>query len=1499
MKHLLFVLTLFCALTIDAQTFVTVNDVRYLIEDDHAVVARQDKELAGNIEIPASIEYNEVNYNVTRLMSPDEALSGGGGALQECEITGITLPEGITDIPNNTFQGCRQLSNVTLQGPVTRIGEYAFESCEALTTISLPDAITEMGMYAFAESGLVEFNIPAGVTALNIGVLCNTRIMELEIPAAITKLDRDCFATNKTDEQGKPLERKVKMLQRDCRLINNEPGFPDDGTAFGDMTNIDLLVPPGSKALYQEYMPWMNMHSITEFEGEATGEALVPDQFHVTIDGIRYMLKNGEASVAIQPATLSGEVTIPEQVTYEDIDYPVTTVMGSYWSYWQGQNDNGWYVFNGAFGKTQVTKVTLPASIKTIERHAFNMAQDLKEVVLSEGVTEIGIHAFSFCPELKTVNIPSTVTHLPMGIFYECTELKTLILAEGINSMGSEALCNTGIETLTIPSTCTLFDSRALEIPNLKTLYMNVKEPTDIKASVYYSDEPTTMNGGVFDDIYQEKIRGRLSKADLIVPLGCAESYKKLTPWFYFRSITDKGAPYLKLNNSVFSAPNGVFTVTNTENNGEPEFEEHNGEYEESYTHGLCLKEGTTVSFSTTAENSQVYVYLFSNNSSTVKLDDTEISVIGDDQSATHSYRRYDIQVGAGDHTITCNTYEGNQWPCMFLLQVKDTSGDYYRPKEEVVSIDGINYVLNETVNEQEELVCTATIARQSPYMSGDIIIPNKVSYAKTVLQNNEWVTLEAHDYDVTDMVSPNYELDGGDGNHETIDGAFQGCQITSISLPANLTYIASGAFNGCQQLKNVILPEGITSLGAAAFANCASLEEIYLPETITDMDGWYIFGNCINLKKVNIPKMVSHLGNGCFATTSIETFLIPKNVTSIGAICFEQVKLKSIKICHESYSDGSISFPESMFNDVSGITLIVPEGTKESLYSQVYPWKNFGNIIEYKDQNDEHQYNAYSVSYEEEVIGHEAEASDDTTILDYIPSGVDTELPEDTEKEDYVLIDWENEEGNAPAEVMPAQDLLLKAILALLGDANSDGDVDVSDFLSVANYILGRGPAGFLHKAANTSKGDDEIDVADFLGVANVILRGVHYGNPHHAPARRTASNTDISTMDDAIYIEPASVCVGLNQTLSVKMKNANPVAGFEFSLQLPEGITVTGASLSNERTTSAKTSSFSHAVLDDGTVKVLCGTMTQNPETGKLYTFDGNDGEVATITISVDPNMVLDNYSAIVTNAKLADADAVKTTISSDVESVITVSDVLVLDENSTVMPPTANNVTVTVKRTINANEWSTICLPFDMTEEQVKAAFGDDVQLAEFSSYDAVKDGDNVTGITINFDDTDLSEGFYGNYPYIIKTSRDISEFTLTANVDPSDAVAEYDNGKTGGKRKVYGSFIGTYKAKTVVPDNSLFISGNKFWYSAGLTKMKAFRAYFTLDDVLADVLQAGARILMSLDDETTGVNERAITNHEQPGLEKYYNLMGQRVTIPKKGLLIKKGKKIVVK
>ena len=59
-----------------------------------------------------------------------------------------------------------------------------------------------------------------------------------------------------------------------------------------------------------------------------------------------------------------------------------------------------------------------------------------------------------------------------------------------------------------------------------------------------------------------------------------------------------------------------------------------------------------------------------------------------------------------------------------------------------------------------------------------------------------------------------------------------------------------------------------------------------------------------------------------------------------------------------------------------------------------------------------------------------------------------------------------------------------------LLGDINGDGVIDVSDYIGIANRILGQTPVGFNEQAADVN-GDGVIDVSDYIGVANIILTG------------------------------------------------------------------------------------------------------------------------------------------------------------------------------------------------------------------------------------------------------------------------------------------------------------------------------------------------------------------------------------------------------------------------
>lgn len=292
----------------------------------------------------------------------------------------------------------------------------------------------------------------------------------------------------------------------------------------------------------------------------------------------------------------------------------------------------------------------------------------------------------------------------------------------------------------------------------------------------------------------------------------------------------------------------------------------------------------------------------------------------------------------------------------------------------------------------------------------------------------------------------------------------------------------------------------------------------------------------------------------------------------------------------------------------------------------------------------------------------------------------------------------------------------------------------------------------------------------------------------------------------------------------------------------------------------------------------------------------------ELGFVEINVGNNIPLGYYTVTLTNVTLIGASRVPVSNATFTLHVVD-HHTIVLDEKSTTAPESAQNVDVIVKRTINANEWSTICLPFAMEKEQVEAAFGElgtKVWLADFTGVETTeKDGD-IVGLSLNFVKTDEIEA---NHPYLIKVSEAVSSFTVDGvDIAPEDEPS-VDQDKTKiGKFYFYNRFVGTYEANTIVPNLSLFLNGNKFYYSSGATKMKAFRGYFDFYDVLTEVEDATAtsRIFLSFDNETTSIGEIGAPNVLQGGV---YNLNGQFMgadvdlkSLPK-GIYVVDGKKVV--
>lgn len=385
-----------------------------------------------------------------------------------------------------------------------------------------------------------------------------------------------------------------------------------------------------------------------------------------------------------------------------------------------------------------------------------------------------------------------------------------------------------------------------------------------------------------------------------------------------------------------------------------------------------------------------------------------------------------------------------------------------------------------------------------------------------------------------------------------------------------------------------------------------------------------------------------------------------------------------------------------------------------------------------------------------------------------------------------------------------------------------------------------------------------------------------------------------------DGLEVKDVNISQGGEATLEIALENpVTAFAAFQFNVELAEGITIATNDKGKfvyekgERLDEEFSLSLSQPDALVNTYRVL-GYYTETQP------IPSTTGAIVKITIKADAALAVGTTHVCKLSAiNLTEANETKHTPDDITFNVkITEKTYTILDETSTTAPVASGGpVDIQVKRTIKANEWSTLVLPFDMTEAQLKEALGSDVKLAEFEDYEAEYTGDDVTGLTVNFVATDLTEGFYGNYPYLVKTSKDITEFIVTSTIDPDEegAVVEYDNGKSGKQRKVLGSLIGTYHAGDAIPNNGLFLSGNKFWYSAGATKIKAFRAYFMLNEVLSNGAEAKVRFMV---DEDAAAIE-GITPDMENGV--WYTLDGRQLNgkPTEKGVYIVDGKKVLIK
>lgn len=154
---------------------------------------------------------------------------------------------------------------------------------------------------------------------------------------------------------------------------------------------------------------------------------------------------------------------------------------------------------------------------------------------------------------------------------------------------------------------------------------------------------------------------------------------------------------------------------------------------------------------------------------------------------------------------------------------------------------------------------------------------------------------------------------------------AFQGSNISSVTVPSGVTEIAYGAFLNCKNLAEVVLPDTVAFIGPMAFMSCTSLKEVELPTSLECIE-WDAFSQS-GIEKAHIPASVYYIGSEAYCDTPLSDLTFEEGIEAIefGAFAYTS-HLKSVTLPDSLVYLGGSAFKGSGIESItfgSGLEMI------------------------------------------------------------------------------------------------------------------------------------------------------------------------------------------------------------------------------------------------------------------------------------------------------------------------------------------------------------------------------------------------------------------------------------------------------------------------------------------------------------------------------------------------------------------------------------------------
>ena len=579
-----------------------------------------------------------------------------------------------------------------------------------------------------------------------------------------------------------------------------------------------------------------------------------------TVGNLNYKIIDANArTVAIAKGMdITGDVVLPSTVTYENVAYTVTQVLGY------------------AFSESGITGVTIPVSIDSIGERAFGSCASLAKVTINDSEKVLKLRngyygSFAYSDAEKTVyvgrdiwrndnnNVFGNATSVKFGdkvtfinskMFSDHSKLATITIGKGVKTIKANAFSNTGNDenieeqVVIMGSSVTLIEGSAFEsCAHLKSITLP-ETLTNIDGYAFSSTGLTAITIPVSVDSIGNRAFGSCGSLAKVT-INDSEKVLKLRNGYYGTFNYSDAEKTIYVGRDIWRNDNDIVFVNATSVKFGDKVTVINRQMFQNHTNLATITIGKGVK--------TIEAYAFSNTGTAETIDEQVVTM------------------GSNVTLIEGSAFDG----CSHLKKIT--------LPETLKNIDG--YAFGSTGLTAITIpVSVDSIGDRAFGSCGDLAsIHINDSQNALKLKNGHYGTFAYSDGDKTVYVGRDIWRNGND--------AVFGANATSVEFSDNVTLINNRMFNGQTKLASITIGKGVKTIEEYAFNNTGNAEEI--DEQVVTMGssvefiGDCAFQSCKKLKTITLPETLKNINGYAFSETGLTAITIPVSVDSIGDRAF------------------------------------------------------------------------------------------------------------------------------------------------------------------------------------------------------------------------------------------------------------------------------------------------------------------------------------------------------------------------------------------------------------------------------------------------------------------------------------------------------------------------------------------------------------------------------------------------------------------------------------